>query len=63
MICILNFVFVLCLSILNPLVLVHVAAVMHEIYVYIFILRFCFSVADYEILNFSILHFPVLYDA
>ena len=45
-ICILNFVCVLCLLILNSLVLVCVSAVMHEICIH-FILRFCFSVADY----------------
>ena len=45
-ICILNFVFVLCLNnfILKYLVLVCVAAVMHEIFLYFLI---CFSVADY----------------
>ena len=42
--CVLNFVLVLCLFVLNSLVLVCVAAVMHEI-LYIFILRFCSSVA------------------
>ena len=56
------FVIILCLVILNCLVLVDVAAVMHEIYIYFFILRFCFSVTDYYILNFNILYFPVLYD-
>ena len=35
-ICILNFVFVLCLFILNSLVLVCVAAVMHEIFLYFY---------------------------
>ena len=45
-ICIFSFVFVLCLFILNSLVLVYVTAVMHDFF-YIFIVRFCFSVADY----------------
>ena len=44
--CTLNFVFVLCLFILNSLVLVCVAAVMHQVFLYVNTL-FCFSVADY----------------
>ena len=46
MILILIFVFVLCLFVLNSLVLVCVAAVMHEIFLYVNIL-FLFVVADY----------------